>query len=594
MQKLSKVLMAGVLSTSLIACGNKAKELSFKAGTYTGEADGFHGTIKVEVTVDSKSIQSVVVTENNETEGIGSNAVEKLPSKIVEAQSLAVDTISGCTISSNGILQAVENALEDSGVDMELLKKENTASKKEVKTEELETQVVIVGAGGAGLTAALRANQEGLETIVIEKMSYVGGATAMSSSSTLAQGTRTQTEQDSAEMAKEELLKVGNYKNDDVPVTMLAEHSGEAVDWLDDEGVDYDDDTGKPSAEYRVGRARMHVSKSGAGLIKNIYEVLEKKNVNVMLNTAAYELITEDGKVVGVMAHGEDADYKIHAKAVILATGGYCYDDRYISDELKKLPNSGSVANTGDGLTMVESLNAQLLNMDYVAVAGHGIKKGNSAQHTKPQCLTAYRTTGTILVNQDGKRIVNETGSDANLVAAMMKEDHVYMLMDQAAFDAYTSSAIERKYFTEEDKEQWLNENGTGITVFAHGDTLDEVAKVVDMNAENLKTTFETYKSYAVDGQDTEFGRKVGATLSDEGPYYLVEQCLRYSTTLGGVKINDKLQVVNEDGNAIEGLYAAGEFVGGVFGEHFPPSAGVGWAMTSGKLVAESVAEMLK
>ena len=114
------------------------------------------------------------------------------------------------------------------------------------------------------------------------------------------------------------------------------------------------------------------------------------------------------------------------------------------------------------------------------------------------------------------------------------------------------------------------------------------------MDAAGLEKTFEAYKSYAAKGEDPNFGRKATIALSDKGPYYLVEQCLRYSTTLGGVQINEKLQVLKKDGTAIEGLYAAGEFVGGVFGERFPPSSGVGWAMTSGKLVGESVAEALK
>lgn len=597
MKKLLKFFTALLISASLFACTSgkmSERTVSFNPGTYSGEAQGFHGLIKLDVTVDKNTIKKIVITEHGETQGIGSNAVEQLPEKIIKAQSLAVDTISGCTVSSKAILAAVESALAVSGVDTALLKKSRAAKARPSGTKELNTQVLVVGAGGAGMTAALRASQKGLKVLVIEKMAYVGGATAMSSSSTFAQGTRTQKEKDSPEAAKEDLLKVGNNKNDDIPVTMLAAYSGEAVDWLDDSGVDYDDDTGRASAEYRVGRARMHVSKSGAGLIKNLYDVLRAQGVKVMLNTPAYKLIVKNGKVTGVLAHGEDADYKINADAVILATGGYCYDDRYIPKELKKLPNSGSVANTGDGLKMAEALGAQLINMQYVAVAGHGIRKGNSAQHTKPQCLTAYRTTGTILVNMDGRRIVNETGTDAKLVDAMMKSGRVFMFMDQAAFDAYTSSAIERKYFSAADKEQWLKENGTGITVFAHGDTLEDVAAKVGMNAEGLEKTFKAYKSYAAKGEDSEFGRKVTAVLSDKGPYYLVEQCLRYSTTLGGLKINKNLQVVNKQGKAIDGLYAAGELVGGVFGEHFPPSSGVGWAMTSGKLAAEAVAEALK
>ena len=325
MKKLLKFFTALLISASLFACTSgkmSERTVSFNPGTYSGEAQGFHGLIKLDVTVDKNTIKKIVITEHGETQGIGSNAVEQLPEKIIKEQSLAVDTISGCTVSSKAILAAVESALAVSGVDTALLKKSCAAKARLSGTKELNTQVLVVGAGGAGMTAALRASQKGLKVLVIEKMAYVGGATAMSSSSTFAQGTRTQKEKDSPEAAKEDLLKVGNNKNDDIPVTMLAAYSGEAVDWLDDSGVDYDDDTGRASAEYRVGRARMHVSKSGAGLIKNLYDVLRAQGVEVMLNTPAYKLIVKNGKVTGVLAHGEDADYKINADAVILATGG--------------------------------------------------------------------------------------------------------------------------------------------------------------------------------------------------------------------------------------------------------------------------------
>lgn len=583
-------------TTSNTSTEDETTGLSFTAGTYEGEAEGYHGSIKVSVIVSDTAIESIEVTEHSET--IGADAVTNLAEDIVKAQSLAVDTYSGATVSSEAMLEAVENALEQSGVDIDLLKVASEQEETgEVEVEQLETDVLVVGAGGAGMTAALKVNDNGLNVLVIEKMSTVGGATAMSSSSTLAQGSRTQAGDDSPELCKEELEAVGDYKNDDIPVTMLATYSGAAVDYLaDDKGVEYLEDCGSAGAEYSVGRARSHSSRSGVGLTTQMYEILQDEGIEVMLNTRAYELITDgNGTVVGAKAHGKDKDYEISAKAVILATGGYCFDEDYISTDLSEnYPCSGSKANTGDGLDMVDPLNAQLINMEYVAVAGHGIRKGDSAQHTKPQCKTAYAKTGTIFVNLDGKRFVNETGTDAEIVAAMQENGRVFMLMDQEAYDAYTSSAIERGYFTEDDLATWEEENGTGITVFAHGDTLADVAATVGMNAENLEETFNTYASYVANGEDPEFGRTVSTALSDEGPYYLVEQCLRYSTTMGGVKINENLQIMNEDGNAIDGLYAAGEFVGGVFGAHFPPSAGVGWAMTSGYLVGDAVAANLQ
>lgn len=606
-KRLLSILSSAALVLSLSACGSSsaaepAASSAPEVQTLTGTAPGKNGDVTVEVTLEGNKITAVTVTDQKETEGIADPALEKVPQRIVDANSVNVDTVAGATVTSEAIINAVKAAIESAGLNVDDFSAVSAAqSSAPAETETLDTDLVVVGAGGAGMTAALRAKEDGVENVlVIEKMGYVGGATAMSSSSTLAVNTRTQTDEDSPELALEDLLEVGNNKNDLVPATMLATYSGKAVDWLaDDEGVDYLPDTGSANAEYRAGRARMHSSHSGAGLVKDIESKLEAKGITIMLDTRAYELIADDsGKVTGVRAHGENKDYEINADAVLLATGGYCFDLDLIDPAIQKYPCSGSIANTGDGLKMAEPLNAELENMEYVAVAPHGIKKNGSAQHTKPQCLTAYRTTGTILVNLDGSRIVNETGRDADVADAMAKDEDAggreFMLMDQEAYDAYTSSAIERGYFTQDELNQWEEENGTGETVFAHGDTLADVAAAVGMDADGLQKTFDAVQKFVTDGNDADFGRTFTKALSTDGPYYLVEQCLRYSTTMGGVKINDNLQVMNTEGQPIEGLYAAGEFVGGVFGEHFPPSAGVGWAITSGYLAGDAIAAALK
>ena len=156
----------------------------------------------------------------------------------------------------------------------------------------------------------------------------------------------------------------------------------------------------------------------------------------------------------------------------------------------------------------------------------------------------------------------------------------------------FSESCVANKYYTQEQLDQWLEENGTGVTVFAHGETLADVAAVVGMDAAALEATVERYNGLVAGGKDTDFGHAVSAPIG-EGPYYLVEQVVRYSTTLGGLTINDKLQIVNQVNKPIEGLYAAGELVGGVDGANFPGSCGVGWALTSGMLAGEAIVEYL-
>lgn len=573
-----------------------AAGLSFTPGTYTGEAEGFHGAVKVEVKVDESSITEVNVVEHTETEGIGTVAVEKLPATIVDAQSLAVDTVAGCTLTSKAILEGAKAALSTSGVDMDaLMAAPKQAEAKPATQETLETQVAVIGAGGAGMTAAIKLREAGLEVLVIEKMPFVGGATAMSSSSALAQGTRVQKDQgveDSPELAMQDLLTVGDFKNDLTPTWLLSKYSGATIDWLnDDMGVLFNESVGGPSGEYSVGRARTSVTNSGAGLSQELRAKMEEMGAKLMLETEAYELTDTNGVVDGVLAKGADGtEYTIKANAVLLATGGYCYDDNYIDASLKSLPNSGSKANTGDGIKMALPYGAVLQNMDMVAVAGHGIRKGESAQHTKPGCMVAYRSTGTILVNQDGERFVSETGRDAAIVAQMRQQERSFMVMDAAAFKTYSEGNVAKKYYSQEELDQWLTENGTGVTVIGHGDTLADAAARVGMDADKLAATVAKYNESVAAGEDKDFGRTVSIPMGD-GPYYLVEQCLRYSTTLGGLTINEDLQIVNQLDQAVPGLYAAGELIGGVFGANFPPSAGVGWALTSGMLAGSAIAE---
>lgn len=584
-------LAALALGMAMFATGAMA-ETTFTPGTYTGEATGM-GHMQVEVTLSETGIESVKVTEDNETPAIGGEVLKTLPDTIVAKQSTQLDTVSGATITSKALFEAVDNALVSAGIDPAELKPVDQAASDEV--EELTTDVAIVGAGGAGMAAALKLNEEGYQVLVLEKQAFVGGATAMSSSSALAQGTRMQAEQgieDSPEKCMIELLEVGNYENDATPTWLLSKYSGAAIDWLSDEmGIQFDESCGSASAEYSVGRARVHVSHSGSGLTADMKDHLDAKDIPVMLNTRATKVVSEDGVINGVLAYDVNTgkQYKINAKAVLLATGGYCYDDKYIDPSLKELPNSGSKANTGDGIEMALEYGAVLQNMDKVAVAGHGIRIGDSAHHTQGQSKTAYKTTGTILVDMDGRRFANELGRHAVLFPKMKEVGRTFMLMDKAAFDAYTESCVKANFFTQEQLDQWLEENGTGTTVMAHADTIEEVANIVGVNAENLVDEVKKYDGFVEQGEDTDFGRPVSVALSKEGPYYLVEQCLRYSTTLGGVTINDKLQIVDGMNKPVAGLYAAGELVGGVFGANFPPSTGVGWALTSGMLAGEAI-----
>ena len=580
--------MAGCQAESVPAQGGGA---SFAAGTYEGEAQGMEGVIRVAVTLGEDKIEKVEVLESSETETIGEVALDSLPGAVVAAQSTQIDGVASATITSDAFFAAVNAALAAAGVDPASLAPQAAGPSEAGEAETLECDVVIVGAGGAGMTAALRADQAGLDVLVLEKQAFVGGATAMSGGNSIARGSKYQAEQgieDTAEDFFLYLMQNGDYQNDGTPAWLLARYSGEAVDWLDDEmGVGFED-------AISGTRVRFSDSRNGAGMVQNFYEVLQGRDIPVMLNTRAYELTSTDGTVDGVKARDVNTgkEYVVKTKAVLLATGGYCCDPDYIGEQNAGLVLSGSKANTGDGIDMALPYGAVLQNMDCVNVASSGIVKNGMGQHTKRANDIIFVKNGAVIVNQDGERFANENGPGADFVQAQLQQERAFVLMDAETFQVYADTCVSNKYFTQEQLDQWLEENGTGETVFAHGDTLAEAAEKAGVDAAGLQATVERYNGFVEAGEDADFGHAVSAAIGD-GPYYLVERVVAYSTTLGGLTINDRLQLVDELNQPIPGLYAAGELVGGVDGAHFPGSCGVGWALTSGYLAGGEIAQAL-
>ena len=238
---------------------------------------------------------------------------------------------------------------------------------------------------------------------------------------------------------------------------------------------------------------------------------------------------------------------------------------------------------TGDGLNMATAIGADAFNLDKVNIQPHSIiLPDGRGQHTFQGCLAMYNGTGSILVSDQGVRFVNEQGSANDIKAGMEQNQHSYLIMDAASFETYAQTCINSHNFTQEQLDQWLEANGTGGNpVFAHADTLEDLSAIVGIPSGALTETVERYNGFVAAGEDADFGRNVTAPMG-EGPYYAVEMNLRYYATLGGLRINNNMQVMNTDGQPIQGLYAAGEVVGGVVGDIYAPGSLFGWAMTSG------------
>ena len=560
----------------------------FTPGTYEGTGKGYGGDIKVSVTVDETTITDIEVVEQSETESVGGAALPTLVDKVLSAQSVNIDGVSGATYTSDGFLTAVREAITASGADPDSLGQGQTGESETKDTVTMSTDVVVVGAGGAGLTAALTAVQNGADVVVLEKMAMVGGASAMAGGGTNATGSQWQQSygiEDSPEAYFMDIMKNGHFFSDARTLWLYANTQGAAFDWLvaeDGAALPYKNTEPSPSAEHSYGRT-FSPDGGGAGVISALQEKLAGLGVEIMTETPAQELMVTDGTVTGVKALAADGTpYEITANSVILATGGYGANTDMLPESVTSLPYAGAVSATGDGLNMATAIGADSFNLDKVNIQPHSIVLPDGrGQHTFQGCLAMYNKTGSILVSDQGVRFVNEQGSANDIKAGMEQNQHSYLIMDAASFETYAQTCIASHNFTQEQLDEWLEANGTSTPVFAHADTLEDLAAIVNIPAGALTDTVERYNGFVAAGEDADFGRKVTTAMGD-GPYYAVEMNLRYYATLGGLRINNSMQVLDTDGQPIQGLYAAGEVVGGVVGDIYATGSLFGWAMTSG------------
>lgn len=576
---------------------------TFTPGTYEAHAQGNNGQVPITVTFSENEIKNIEIGDNKETEGIGKFALDELAKNILEQQSTKVDSISGATFSSAAIKNAVDDAVKQAGGDP---KKFNNPVKTNTKKEnkELSADLVIVGGGGSGMTAALRAEELGLDVILLEKMPFTGGAFNISGGNQVVMGSKLQKDQgvkdDSAESMIEDFKKNGAEKNIDELISLYANQVGEATDWLNSYvGVEYDLDGGLHKlAEYSHDRELAYKGKA-PGAAKILRDKLAKSSVKVLLNTRAMELTTNDKhEVSGVKAESPDANYTITSKAVLLTTGGFGNNKEMLSSDLQKSLYYGPVSSTGDGIKMAtaENINAQTRYMEYGKRYPNGIEVAPNIGKSTIAGNIPVLADDAILINKNGKRVVNEKASNRTILETEVQQPDamLYLLMDQDTFDVFKKSVVAGG-ISENSIDAWLENNGSKAPQFMKGGTLEELAKTAGIDSSALKNTVETFNNYAKSGKDPEFGRaKDYLHEIGDGPYYLVEQKPRFATTMGGLVVNNKLEVQNKDNKSIVGLYAAGENVGGVMGDDSPSGANNGWAVTSGKLAAESIAHAIK
>ena len=556
-------------------------ETLFTPGTYQAEAQGLFVPVKVQITVSEDEITNVLIDATGETPALGGAAAEKMAAAILDAQTPNVDILTGATVTSNAIIKAATEALEAAGADIAVLdanRRDLGGEEKPKEDKAVETEIVIIGAGGAGMTAAIMAQQAGRDFVILEKMPYVGGNTTKATGGMNAAETHYQKEQgieDSKALFAADTMQGGHALNDPKLVAMLANRSADAIDWLDTIGADL------PKISFSGGASvnRIHAPADGSGvgnyLVDRFSAKLDELGVNVLLNTKATELLVdEEGKVCGVKAEGPDANYTFTCKAVILATGGFgANEDMYTQyrPDLKGTVTTNAPGATGDGIVMAQALGADLVDIEQIQLHP-------TVEQTTSMLITeSVRGDGAILVNQQGVRFTNELLTRDAVSAAELAQEgqYAYILFDQNLRDHL--KAIE-KYVKAD------------LTVQA--DTIEGLAEQLGIDPATLAKTLADWNEIVKNQRDTQFGRTTGMNADlTTAPYYAIKIAPGIHHTMGGVKIDTAAQVINTEGKPIPGLFAAGEVTGGVHGGNRLGGNAVADIVIFGRIAAESAIE---
>ena len=604
-KSVSALAMAAVIAVSLFGygCGAKPASTSSDAGVsgdFTGTAKGFGGDVSVTLTLTDGAITGCTAEGKDETQGVGSEAIAKMPGEIAESGSIAVDGVSGATVTSTAIKEAAAAALTAAGLNPDDYK---TAVENNATAEDstVDADVVVVGAGGAGMTAAITAAAEGKNVVILESQSMVGGnsvratggmnagktvyqdenefgesagvektlktaAEKYADNETITALAKTVSEQwaayqanptgyfDSVELMELDTMIGGKGINDPELVETLCANSADAIDWLDEHGITLHNVSSFGGASvkriHRPVNAEGKTVSVGSYMIPLLQENCEKAGVKMMLDTTATEILTDaNGAAVGVKATGASGEtVTVNAKAVVLATGGFGANlDMVVKykPELKGFMTTNAPGIQGQGIEMAEAIGAATVDMDQIQI--HPTVEANTAA----LITEGLRGDGAVLINAEGKRFIDEVGTRDVVSAAEIAQTGSYswLVVDQAMADA--SSVI-----------QGYIKKGYTVT----GATYEELGKAMGVDAAAFAETMEKWNGYVEAKNDPDFGRTSFANPLNTAPYYAVKVTAGVHHTMGGLKINANTEVLNEKGEVIPGLFAAGEVTGGVHG----------------------------
>lgn len=611
MKKLASVLFAMLMLTvSVLGC----------AETFTGEDTGI-GAISVTLTVEDGKITAADVTGENETKGFGYEPIYegKFSEAIVVAQGANIDVIAGVTVTSEAVIRATEKAMVAAGL---------AQAEEKTAAADVDCDIVIVGAGGAGLTAALQAVDSGVENIILlEKTGSTGGNTSRATGGMNAAVTNYQNERewkdattaavektianakelygeqlaeliatvesqleaykanpvgyfDSAELFALDTMVGGKAINNLDLVMAMTAGSSDAIAWLDTKNASL------PNVGSLGGASVMRAHRAtadgtingsttpvGSYLIKQLTAAVnEEAKIDLRMNNEATELVMDNGKVVGVKVTSPEGDYTVNAKAVILASGGFGADLERVASlqpSLEGFITTNAPGITGDGIDMAVAIGAATVDMEQIQI--------HPSVYTETASLITegIRGDGAILVNQSGVRFVDEMGTRDVVSAAELAQEggYAWTIIDQKMMDA---SKTYTGYYTK------------GYALM--GETVEALAEQMGTDAATLKSTLDTWNASVAAQKDDAFGRTSFAQPLDTAPFYAVKVAPGIHHTMGGVVINTNAEVLTAEGQNIPGLYAAGEITGGVHGANRLGGNAVADIVVFGRIAAQQAA----
>ena len=626
---MKKRLLALLTALAMIlGCASVMAETTTET-TGTATVKGFGGDITVTVTLDGADIKDVQITGDGETEGIGSKIINEWPNAFIEYNGI-VDTYTGATfagITREAVIAAMREALTNAGVNPDDYMREMAGDESVDLT--IDTDVVIIGAGGAGMTAALTASDAGKSVLVLESQPAVGGNSVkstggMNAAKTAYQDANTFDEAagiektlksaeayadnaaitalaatvkeqweawqanpegyfDSTELFALDTLIGGKGLNDPELVNTLVSNSAAAIDYLDSIGIHLNNVAAFGGAS--VKRIHRPVNDEGKTVSVGAYTVplLEaacqgRDNLALLTDVTATKLLTnEAGAVIGVEAQGKAGNkVTVNAKAVILATGGFGANlDMVVQykPDLAGFMTTNAAGIQGQGILMATEIGAATVDMEQIQI--HPTVQADTAS----LITEGLRGDGAILVNANGERFIDEVGTRDVVSAAEIAQPDSFswLVVDQKMVDA--SSVIQG----------YINRG-----LMLQGDTYEALAGELGIPADAFAATMEKWNGYVAEKNDPDFGRTSFAQPLDTAPYYAVKVTAGIHHTMGGLKIDSQTHVLNTEGQIIPGLFAAGEVTGGVHGGNRLGGNAVADFVVFGRIAGQEAADSIQ